>query len=148
MSRNSRVRSNSVAYIFSFFLLWPLSAFAQNGSSTEVIPEYYLVSKNAQVCVVRGDISGIDSASARKAALLEFVNGSYAFSNKWKQDFILSAIDYIDYRYFHAVLFRACAQSDVGETQIRGLWDAAARACGQRCSDAKLKLTRPETPVW
>ncbi len=67
----------------------------------------YLPPGSAKYCVFRADLSGTD-ATYRKKRTLAFIHDSYTRTNGWRGDYLISAIDYVDFSYFHLVSFTKC----------------------------------------
>lgn len=104
---------------------------ASDSSEKVVIPEYFLRGNPESVCVIRAEIAGNDS-SDRKSSLLRLVDASFIATAGWHQDFVLSAIDYIDYSGFYAVLFNNCDHAGPEITRLRNFLRVAEK-CSTKC---------------
>src|ERR1700688_1729788 len=67
----------------------------------------YLPPGSAKYCVFRADLSRAD-ISNRKKRTLEFIRDSYTRTNAWRGDYVISAIDYVEFSYFYLVSFTKC----------------------------------------
>jgi len=94
------------------------------------IPEVYLDPRFNDYCVMRTDLDGGDQIS-RRDRLISFIRRSYVVTEKWHHKYIVSAVDYVEFRYFYMVLYSKCEAA-------RGELDEGRRLllnCGDNNSD-------------
>jgi hypothetical protein len=89
--------------------LWVWTAVSAKELDTIQIPEvYFYTSSEVTYCVVRVNLSGAEKAY-RKRILLDFVRDSYDRTDHWTKEYILSAIDYVNFSYLHLVIYEGCS---------------------------------------
>jgi|SRR5579862_1518730 len=81
-----------------------------DGDDAITIPEFYVFRDSADYCVVRADLDGGNLDSRRKR-LLEFIRHSYEETDKWRNKYIVSAVDYVEFRYFYTIAYSKCESS-------------------------------------
>ncbi len=75
--------------------------------SANVPPEFYVPNPNANYCLVMVKF-GASDRNVRRDALLKFVGSSYSRTEKWKKDYAIIGVDYIDFSSLHLVSYSDC----------------------------------------
>jgi hypothetical protein len=94
--------------VLSALVIWCSTGVSATERTIVEIPEvYFYASSDQQYCVVRVDLHNAD-IRYRRSQFLEYIRDSYGRTGHWSKDYILTAIDYVEFSYFHIVFYQKC----------------------------------------
>ena len=141
-----RVRPVSIAALLLAFV-WRsgVGLAANNAPRDNVLPEFFVTQK-FDYCVLRIDIKDPSRAN-REREFLDFLDRSFEGTLHWNSQFMVGAIDYEDFTYFHIISYWKCDRNLVTKL-VLDFFERSKAACGKECASSQPILTRePASPL-
>lgn len=117
------------------------SAFAIGSDDASIsIPEVIIYDKSAKYCVVHVGVNN-EYSNVRKVKIINFIEKSYIYTEKWAANYIVSAVDYADFTGFYVVTFDNCDGSHEVIAKISDGLKSCEKPEAEGCSEIGVKIT-------
>ena len=135
----------SIAAVLLASVCASIGVAAENPNGETVIPEFF-VTQQFDYCVFRVDVKDPSRAN-REREFLQFLDRSFEGTLHWNSQFMVGAIDYEDFTYFHVLSYWKCDQNLVNNL-VLNFFEQSKVACGKECASSQTILTRePASPL-
>lgn len=86
----------------------------------DAVPEVAVPPGSQSYCVIRSEVRG-DSQSKRNS-VVSFIRAAYEQTEHWRRDYIVAAVDYVQFSQFYVVLYVGCPDIADSASKVQALF--------------------------